>query len=70
MDEVGRTGEEEVVEVRRAEEVVVEEPAQLVEVLIQTGTEMVHGQSVMVSVVAVVMVWVLPAWTMVVGVAT
>lgn len=70
MNEVGRTGEEEVVEVRRAEEVVVEEPAQLVEVLIQTGTEMVHGQSVMVSVVAEVTVWVLPAWTMVVGVAT
>lgn len=55
---------------RRAEEVVVDELAQLVEVLIQTGTEMVHGQSVMVSVVAEVTVWVLPAWTMVVGVAT
>jgi hypothetical protein len=33
-----------------------------VEVLVQTGTETVQGQSVMVKVVAPVTVHVLPAW--------
>lgn len=68
MVEDGRA-DEEVVEAGRTG-VEVDELLQIVEVLIQTGTEMVQGQSVMVRVVAEVTVWVRPAWTMVVGVAT
>lgn len=38
-----------------------------VEVLVQTGTEMVHGQSVTVRVVEAETVYVLPAWTILVA---
>lgn len=41
-----------------------------VETLVKTGTETVQGQSVMVKVVAVLIVQVLPKWTMVVGSGT
>ncbi len=43
---------------------------QEVEVLVQIGTEIVHGQSVTVRVVLSVTVYVLPAWTISVAVGT
>jgi len=47
--------------------VLVEDELQDVDVLVQTGTETVHGQSVTVRVVLAETVYVLPAWTMVVA---